>query len=145
MNWAGIPKQTLLKENGEVGDCWRCCVAAILGVDADCVPHFLQEEIDGKGCMDGATQKWLYDRGHTMIRVSSFVFNRLSTDNIDFPITISAGPTVRSKKMGDHHAVVMQGHNLLYDPHPSEAGLTAITEKYLIFPKQTHANTTQPS
>ena len=45
---------------------------------------------------------------------------------------IAAGPTSRSKRMGQHHAVVMVGGKLVYDPHPSDDGLTWVVDRYLI-------------
>jgi hypothetical protein len=58
--WKSIPKQTLLVEDGEIGDCWRCCIAAVLGVPATEVPHFLRNE-DGtvNHNVDADTQRWL--------------------------------------------------------------------------------------
>lgn len=139
MDWSAIPKQKHLVENGEIGDCWRCCIAAVLGLPAENVPHFLLGE-DGKhnnNC-DADTQKWLNERGLLMFYASAvggrtaIWFPRWSESKFPLPPIISCGPTDRSQGMGKHHAVVMVGNEVVYDPHPSEAGLTAITEQYLI-------------
>lgn len=140
-DWATIPKQTLLVENGEVGDCWRCCVAAILGLPASDVPHFQAGEGarggDGKySDLDADTQAWLNDRGLMGVHVggrNEFRFSCWHGIGFQQPPLISSGPSERSRGMGRHHAVVTVGGKVVYDPHPSEAGLTAITEQWLIF------------
>lgn len=136
MNWSEIPKQTLLKENGEVGDCWRCCVAALVGLPAEEVPHFLKDAVDNpSSCdMDADTQEWLNQRGWYIAEVKQCHFHRWARSGFLPPAVIACGPTARSTKMGQHHAVIMRADELLYDPHPSGAGLTAIIDCHLIFP-----------
>lgn len=136
-DWSSIPKQTKLVENGEIGDCWRCCIAAVLGVDASEVPHFLEQEINDRynRSMDPDTQEWLNERGLFLACIHgsrAIGFPRWNRTKIEVPL-ISCGPTERSRGMGRHHAVVTIGDTVVYDPHPSEAGLTAITEQWLIF------------
>ena len=133
-DWSSIPKQTLLREKGEVGDCWRCCIAAIIGMPAEEVPHFLQNEKDDPSCsMDADTQEWLNQRGWQITEATQFRFHRWGKSKFRVPPIIVCGPTCRSTEMGQHHAVIMSDGKLLYDPHPSEAGLTAITDQHLIF------------
>lgn len=142
MNWSEIPKQTLLMERGEVGDCWRCCVAALVGVPAEEVPHFLQDEVNDRSrSMDADTQEWLNQRGWYIVESSKFLCNRWSTSRFETPAVIACGPSPRSKQMGQHHAVIMQNGKLLYDPHPSGDGLTAIVEVHLIFPIREESKT----
>lgn len=142
MDWASIPKQTFLVENGEHGDCWRCCVAAVVGKPAGDVPHFA---VDAHGnynhqC-DPDTQKWLNAQGYQMVCVQghggrepiSYPCYHEDLAHFPEPVLISVGPTCRSKGRGRYHAIVTQGREVLYDPHPSNAGLTAVTEQYLIF------------
>lgn len=142
-DWKAIPKQTHLVENGVIGDCWRCCIAAVLGLPAEEVPHFGSGD-DGKWnhqC-DYDTQKWLNDRGYVITYASAVGGSRSAfclpcysadSDICDSIPLIACGPTQRSKGLGKHHAVVMVGRDIVYDPHPSEAGLTAIIEQWLIF------------
>lgn len=141
-NWNAIPKQTFLVEDGKIGDCWRCCIAAVLGLPAEEVPHFLMKDDGTHNHNDDAdAQRWLNANGYRMVIVTALGgreairFPCWNEDREKFPapIVISVGPTVRSKRRGCYHAVVTQGSDMLYDPHPSEAGLTAITEQYLIF------------
>jgi hypothetical protein len=143
MDWAKIPKQTFLVEDGKIGDCWRCCVAAVLGLPAVDVPHFcLNEDGTHNHNDDADTQRWLNARGLQMVLVSGYGGREAvrypcyheDLPHFPPPLVISIGPTCRSKGRGRYHAVVTQGTELLYDPHPSEAGITAIVEQYLIFP-----------
>ena len=128
-----IPKQEFLVENGQIGDCWACCIAAVLGVPRKTVPHFLQDDPSGQR-MDQDTQRWLNDRGLVLIHVdgADLEYPRWAGESVPMLPVIAAGPTSRSKRMGQHHAVVMIGRELVYDPHPSGDGLTWITDRYLI-------------
>lgn len=135
-----LPKQTFFADFGDsnsrkAGDCWRCCIAAIMGVPAESVPHFLQQEIDAKTnwkCCDELTQEWLNKQGFILARVAGYLcFDYL--ENSVFPV-IKCGPTPRSQKMHQHHAVVFVGNEMVYDPHPSNAGLTAVIDQYLVIP-----------
>lgn len=135
-DWSKIPKQTFLSEHGQIGDCWRCCIAAVIGMDAELVPHFLLMRGGGHNpYCDEDTQEWLNEKGYAFIRVmgkNNIRYDGFYESKIPLPL-ISAGPTERSKGMGKHHAVVTIDNEVVYDPHPSEAGLTAITEQYLVF------------
>lgn len=131
------PKQAYLVENGQVGDCWACCIAAVLDIPRAEVPHFLAESSDGRS-MDADTQRFLNQRGLVMVLVQSEIWiPRWANDDAPPLPVIAAGPTPRSKRMGQHHAVVMVNDQVVYDPHPSDAGLTAITDRYLILPMPT--------
>lgn len=127
------PKQTLLTEDGKVGDCWRCCVSAVTGIPAEDVPHFV--EISRNYLPD--TQRWLNARGFYLLHCrggEGFGMHRYHGDPVEAPPMISCGPTPRSRKMGAHHAVVTIGSDLVYDPHPWACGLTAVVEQFLILP-----------
>jgi hypothetical protein len=130
-DWKSIPKQKLLVENGEIGDCYRCCVAAVIGVPAEEVPHFVR---DYKG-YDADAQRWLVARGWLMLEgsVSQIWIPQWHGDNFHYPMIVS-GPTVRSKSSSNTHAVVYLDHKLVYDPHPSEAGILAETRYKTIIP-----------
>jgi hypothetical protein len=142
--WKAIPKQTVFSSETTVGDCWRCCVAAVLGLAAEKVPHFLARAIEEKTCVDGLTQQWLNGRGLCMVEVmggqygGGFNWPRYFSerDDVPWPAVIMGGPTERSRGIGQHHAVVAILGRIVYDPHPSEAGLTAITHQWAILPSR---------
>ena len=48
------------------------------------------------------------------------------------PPIIACGVTARSRTSEDVHAVVAMGGKVVYDPHPSEAGLLVVTGGYLV-------------
>lgn len=140
------PKQTLLSEDGQTGDCWRCCIAAVLQVPAEMVPHFLR---DGRSlCAD--TQRWLNQRGFILVQIrggdgtSGFGLPGWGKDASPVLPIIACGPTVRSKKRGAHHAVVMIGEQLVFDPHPWNCGLLWTTEEYLVVPFHQPAEIFEP-
>jgi len=133
-DWSTIPKQTFLRENGQVGDCWRCCIAAILNLPADQVPHFVLDDKENNGCsVEWRTQEWLYARGYTLLEAPRISIRYSRDVNPEYP-KISCGPSPRSTKIGQHHAVVSISDNIVYDPHPSGAGLTAVTNEFMIVP-----------
>lgn len=135
MNWQDIPKQTFLREDGKIGDCWRCCIAAVLQVPAEIVPHFLLEDQGNGGCsVDERTQAWLNERGFVLLRAKTFAITR---DCVTLPTEyprIICGPSPRSKHLGQHHACIAIADRLVYDPHPAGTGLTAITDEYMVVP-----------
>ncbi len=110
------------------GDCWRCAIAAIIGRDAQLVPHFLQEF--GPSEYDAETAKWLRKKGYEII----YVDNAMSLHGTMRLPMIAVGPTERSKGLGKWHSVVYKDGKMVYDPHPSEAGLTLIAGYYIIVP-----------
>lgn len=125
------------------GDCWRCCIAAILQVPADEVPHFVKFAEEQGRSADALTQTWLAKRGYWLIEGADhreawqvFGVPAYSSESHLVPILpmMCCGPTVRSKNERMTHAVVMDGGKLLYDPHPSNAGLLAVTKRYIIVP-----------
>lgn len=131
-----LPKQTIFRDDtaNVAGDCWRCCIAAVLGRPASAVPHFLQEcRANGDGDMDLATQRWLKQEGYFMLHARGLSFPGDWTVDLQVPVIV-CGPTRRSKLMGDNHAVIYIGREMVYDPHPDNFGILAITDQYLIAP-----------
>ena len=136
-----LPKQTHFADwtgakPKAAGDCWRCCIAAVLGIPASDVPHFLKDDIDSRGTdgwrdCDDRTQQWLNERGFVLARVTGGYLGFDYLKNHVVPV-IKCGPTPRSQKMHQHHAVVYLGDSMVYDPHPSSAGLTAVTDQFLL-------------
>ena len=136
--FVSLPKQALLSdpENGVHGDCWRCCVAAILSLPPTKVPHFMELSLASDApSMHTLTQRWLYERGYWLVQTKSKPYAIQSWgDNILTPPVMVSGPTVRSTRPEQQHVVVMVGGALVYDPHPSNAGLLAETDYALIVP-----------
>lgn len=131
MDRENFPKQTKFRREGEIGNCLQYCIAYILGVNPDGVPHFLEEAINKKININSHIQNWLYTKGYSLTIAKQFEF--YGKQEIDRPDIICCGPTPRSEKMGQHHAVIYNNGRMVYDPHPDETGLTYISEEYLIF------------
>lgn len=136
MNW-NLPKQTFLKDRenplSAPGDCWRCCIAAVLQIPAQSVPHFVAN--NGGLHYESETQSWLAERGFTLVRCKSRVqFPRMSGQPFSPLPIITCGPSPRSRSMGEGHAVVYFDGELVYDPHPDDNGLTAVNEEYIVVP-----------
>lgn len=136
LNW-DFPKQTMFGFGDPPGDCWRCCIAAILQMPADQVPHFMQiAKIAKRGSADADTNRWLMQRGYCLAQVGpdwkSFTVVRWGGDPEPMLPIIECGPTVRSKKPEEQHAVVKLNGKLVYDPHPDNAGLLAVVSRYVL-------------
>lgn len=136
-SWDAIPKQKYVIGNSEgiMGDCWRCCVAAVIGLPAEDVPHFVQGSADPMG----DTQKWLNERGAILVGVRGKPFDftawwdESSRESLALQLpVIQCGPTARTRQRGQHHAVVSYKGELVYDPHPDATGLIWNVEEYLI-------------
>ena len=145
--WKTIPKQTIFGfgDGITIGDCFRCCIAAILHLPASDVPHFMEKQTKNGGDAASYANDWLIPNGHMLIVLhGSDYFSDGSPFHIpltseytklngylNIPI-ICSGPTVRSKNSQQTHSVVMSGSDLLYDPHPSNDGLLAITIREMV-------------
>lgn len=131
MNW-DLPKQKFLNSDGKIGDCWRCCIAAILQVPAEVVPHFVQEF---GSSYEAEAQRWLNSQGFYLLQSDRDIwFPRFaSSDFRGLPI-IESGYTVRSKRPGATHAVVTIDRKMVYDPHPSNDGLLCTTRFEMVLP-----------
>ena len=59
-------------EDGKVGDCVRCCVAMLLGRPYEEVPHFVEEELQGKGNWFERLGRWMSREGYPVRLTSSY-------------------------------------------------------------------------
>ncbi|TAM72340.1 hypothetical protein EPN44_16120 [bacterium] len=106
--------------NAEIGNCYPACVASLLGLDLDQVPHFHQLHDDAEGALDEILA-FLHGQGYSCLRYEWAPWvNRY----LPGALAIFGGKSPR----GDwSHAVVGQvtadGWRLVHDPHPSGAGI----------------------
>ena len=104
--------------DGVPGDCWRACIASIVELPAEEVPHF--GALEGPSEWWTATWKWLATKGY-----------RIAGRN-DGEWRIGVGPSPRGPF---HHAVVLDSTGALaHDPHPSRLGLVRVESTYAITP-----------
>lgn len=122
--WNNIPKQRYLPKYWVVGDCWRCCIAAILGVRAEEVPHFLDKY--GIRRFIGETRAWLTAQG--------FVLCHHGTMPATNGPLIAAGPKVGGKR-ATLHAVVWENGGVVYNPCPDDTAISAVSDWWTIASK----------
>ena len=115
-------------KEGIIGDCFRCCIASLLDLYADQVPHFCDydwKDTSGRWFTD--LNKWLAPRGLSYIEMpvadggSDSVAKWLSAV---IPFGFDAYHILGGKSpRGFDHAVVARNGAIIHDPHPSRAGL----------------------
>jgi len=101
------------------GDCFRACVASLLELRLEDVPHFNQLASDAGDVIEWSTLfvKWCADRG----------VDFYSTEGDAPPPgwAIMSGTTERGDWL---HSVVAFAGILRHDPHPSRAGLKNVRD-----------------
>lgn len=115
-------------KNNVIGDCFRACIASILEVPIDAVPHFVL-------------------LGSRWSKVMNGYLEALSKD-IEWvkgtpPDGVWAIATVKSPRFLDGqrellHSVIWRDGKVVHDPHPSRASMNAttddITDYYMLTP-----------
>jgi hypothetical protein len=101
---------------GVYGNCLQSAVASALGLDLDAVAHF-----GSYTWWEPATRLWLRGVGLDWRMVGGIPQGR----------SIVVGSTKRGT--GDH-AVVGDGGEVAWDPHPSRAGLVEVKRAYVLEP-----------
>lgn len=116
---------------GLFGDCYRTCVAVILGIDASEVPHVCDKGWQNENDLDGikAMREYLAGRG---LGISKSVFNGdlswsafkncMDTFNQNVPFIVTA-----MGSRGVNHCVVMVGGSVFCDPHTGEEASAPFT------------------
>jgi len=103
-------------ENGRFGDCQRACIASLLDLRPDDVPHFYED----------GTEITFWKRLNSFL--ASIELVHLETQTINFRLAqfrekadlyhMIYGQTER----GTQHAVIGLNGDIIHDPHPSKAG-----------------------
>lgn len=108
--------QTLFSdpENHLRGNCLQTCIASILELPLEKVPHFVSFGDEW------FTKLWEWFQEYGMMPI--FVTPKDQHKAVGF--TVGTGPGPR----GFRHAVVCYDREIVHDPHPSRAGLTSIDE-----------------
>lgn len=104
---------------GQYGDCQRAVIASLLSLPISEVPHFLKDAGGDADLFWQGMQSFLAQRGYTLLEASRH-WNFFGADGIDVYHEIS-GPSPRGN--GLFHAVVGCNGQVVFDPHPSRAGL----------------------
>lgn len=129
--------------DGTVGDCFRACIATILGLPREDVPHFVKlgtaddgtdiRDDDGQPRWANLTQAWLAERGLTFyywdIGEAAPAANRI--EQSAYPHIILSGPSPRGPFP---HAIVGDNETgePVHDPHPSRDGILGCDSVFII-------------
>jgi hypothetical protein len=132
-------------EAGTVGDCWRCCIASILELPYEAVPHFVANEVRGESdSYWNDTQEFLREQRFVLASFALWGTNtpflRFGIEEPRFHFTapghwIAAVKSPRFIEDGEpgSHVVVMNGSSIVYDPHPQrDDGHLGFTDAYLL-------------
>lgn len=126
-----VDMTTTHKPPDSIGDCFRCCIASILELPPEEVPHVY----DGEGFTDetGAIGKqrlleWLAPRGLFFFEVEFEVEHLKNWREAMACHHTMSGYSPR----GHRHAVVGFGGEVVHDPHPSRDGITPENGKWLL-------------
>lgn len=119
-------------DTGTVGDCWRACIASIIGCPIAEVPHFVQNHGDE---WFEATNAWLAAQcGETVLYAPGepWAPNELSTITRRPYIILNGG----SPRGEFAHCVVADAAtgDIVHDPHPSRDGITSVTGAFALVP-----------
>lgn len=95
------------------GNCWQTCVASVLDLPAEAVPHFVGWEVH-EVVKDYWHESfhWLWEHGYELGISDRHLYNG--------EYYLAIGPTVRDTM----HVCVYLAGRLAHDPHPSGVGLT---------------------
>lgn len=108
-------------EVGQYGDCQRAVIASLLDLPRSEVPHFLQDAAGEAGAYWEGIQAFCRKHGYAYLTVPARSGSAFYGDDGDVFHEIS-GPSPRGN--GVFHAVVGCNGAVVFDPHPSRAGLT---------------------
>ncbi len=113
------------------GDCMRCTLATILDLDYEKVPDLAGIDTDG-GPWFAVMWKFLSDNGFEFVGTYSNANGPLDFEDLRSRcpgvngLYMGFGPSPRFE--GVTHAVVIDGQGqIVHDPHPSRAGVLALT------------------
>ena len=108
-------------ENGVYGDCQRACIASLLELDINEVPHF--HESGKEDDFHRSLNQFLGERGLVCIAFkfgSGLVFE----DLVSLPDPIDCYHMIYGySSRGVFHAVVGLNGEVVHDPHPAKEGL----------------------
>lgn len=140
-----VEQRKLYVPGEQTGDCWKCCIASILELPYEDVPHFVEEAERDFSSYWNATQEWLRARGFVLATfwlrgLDKPLLNIHDREDIDYHFSapghwIGAVVSPRKTPEGENisHVVVMNGSEIAFDPHPArDDGHLGFTEAFLL-------------
>jgi hypothetical protein len=115
-------------ESGRFGDCMRACVASLLEMECETVPHFLHDGDESQ--YNARLQAFLASHGLCAMTFTAWSIHTYKADvGITAPIYhIISGPSPRFP--GQSHAVVGVDGQFCHDPHPDRSYIQGEPEKW---------------
>lgn len=140
-----VEQRQLYVPDESTGDCWKCCIASILELPYEDVPHFVEQEERGEvESWWNETIGFLRPRGLTMATFGLWGDERpfllFGSEPIRYAFHapghwLASVVSPRTAPGGEHisHVVVMNGDRIVFDPHPQrDDGHRGFTEAYLL-------------
>lgn len=139
-----VEQRQLYVAGEQAGDCWKCCLASILELPYEDVPHFIEVAERNGSSWWNETLEWLRPRGFTIVRFGlwgeSQPFLLFGSRQIRYHFSapghwiggvVSRRTDADSEPIG--HVVVMQGSEIAWDPHPDrDQGHGGFDEAFLL-------------
>jgi hypothetical protein len=117
-------KQTLLHDPkaGVYGNCFTACMASLLDLPIEAVPHFTEMIPVGPEWVD-LINGWLrrFGLAYLEFEITDVAGWKPFLDGLGYHVL--SGPSPRHE--GATHAVIARGGAMVFDPHPSDEGLGA--------------------
>ena len=114
-------------KNGEaLGDCLKCCVASILELPYEDVPHFAAGEwkVSESSTWLENLNDWLLEKGWSLRASANFYYKHwprldefaLETKPRNWHDGFWIGAVLAARGAGNYHAVVMYGDSVMHEP-----------------------------
>lgn len=107
-------------EIGQYGDCQRAVIASLLELQIHEVPHFLQLSKGDPSDFWNRIQAFCKQYNYFYLTVQRLAGSIFFGEGVNVYHEIS-GPSPRDNNV--HHAVIGLNGQIVFDPHPSRAGL----------------------
>jgi hypothetical protein len=114
----------------QYGNCVQASVASLLFLPLEAVPAF-HEANGNAGMFWESLTRFLNSQGYEL--QSKYPSHGQRPAHPD-GLHLVSGPTERSASGSGDHMVIYRGKELVFDPHPSHAGLTDVSAVYLLLP-----------
>jgi len=119
------------------GNCWQTCIACLLDIEPEEMPSQVEHDSKKVPLPDGGF-KWVGPHYITVLNAYLRTHHNLAYLEIHYPVELYSclqirepglhlmtGKTIRSGTNGEQrHVVVAKFGEMIWDPHPSRAGLT---------------------